>query len=123
MKWVLEILLFFAVAVVGLKLMGSVPTYRDAEVWFKPSPQSEVLHLKGDVSYPILGGIRVRTPDGHAVTYPNAALVSMTVERHPYSWPEQLEFAGICLAVLAVWLLIAWPDIRRFRALFKGRHS
>ena len=31
MKWILKILLFFGVAFLGLKLMGSVVTYRDAE--------------------------------------------------------------------------------------------
>jgi len=31
MKWILKILLFFGVALLGLKLMGSVVTYRDAE--------------------------------------------------------------------------------------------
>jgi hypothetical protein len=121
MKWVLEVLLFFAVALLGLKLMGSVVTYRDAEIWFKPSPQSEVLHLKGDASYPLSGGIQVRAPEGRAVTYPNAALISMASERQPYAWSEKLEFAGIFLGVLAVWLLIAWPDIRRFRDLLNRK--
>jgi hypothetical protein len=122
MKWVVQIFLFFAVSIVGLKLMSSVVTYRDAEVWFKTSPGAKAEHLKGDVSYPTSGGIRVRTPDRQAITYPNAELISISFERKPYSWPEKLEFAGIILAVFAVWLLIAWPDIRKFRALFKGRH-
>jgi hypothetical protein len=112
MKWVLEILLFFAVSILGLKLMGAVVTQRDAEVWLR-QPDGSELHLRGvDVSHPFFGGLQVRTPDGHVTTYPNAALVSMTFEPQPYSWPERLEIAGIVLAVLAVWLLIALPDLR-----------
>lgn len=73
------------------------------------------------MSYPIPGGIKVRTADGHALTYPNAELISITFERQPYSWPEKLEFAGIILMVIAVWLLITWLDIRRFRDLLNRK--
>jgi hypothetical protein len=112
MKWILEALLFIALSFLGLKLMGAAVTQRDAEVWLR-QPDGSELHLKGvDVSHPFFGGLRVRTPDGRVTTYPNAALVSMTFEPQPYSWPEKLEMAGIVLAVLAVWLLIAWPDLR-----------
>jgi hypothetical protein len=112
MKWVLEILLFLAVSVLGLKLMGAVVTQRDAEVWLR-QPDGSELHLKGvDVSHPFFGGLQVRTPDGHVTTYPDAALVGMAFEPHPYTRPERLEIAGIVLAVLAVRLLIAWPDLR-----------
>ena len=112
MKWVLEILLFLTVSVLGLKLMGAVVAQRDAEVWLR-QPDGSELHLKGvDVSHPFFGRLQVRTPDGHVTTYPDAALVSMAFEPQPYSWPERLEIAGIVLAVLAVWLLIAWPELR-----------
>jgi hypothetical protein len=112
MKWVLQILLCSAVSLLGLKLMGAVFTRRDAEVWLR-QPDGSELHLKGvDVSHPFFGSLQVRTPDGRVTTYPNAALVSMTFEPQPYSWPERLEIAGIFLAVLAVWLLITWPDLR-----------
>jgi hypothetical protein len=30
----------------------------------------------------------------------------------PYTWPEKLTITGIFLAVLAVWILIALPDLR-----------
>jgi hypothetical protein len=114
MKWVLELLLFIAVSLLGVKLMGAVITQRDAEVWLR-QPDGSELHLKGvDVSHPFFGGLQVRTPDGRVTTYPNAALVSLAFEPQPYSWPEKLEMAGIVLAVLAVWLLIAWPDLRWF---------
>jgi hypothetical protein len=112
MKWALQILLCFAVSLLGLKLMGAVITQRDAEVWLK-QPDGSELHLKGvDVAHPFFGGLRVHTPDGRVTTYPNAALVGMTFEPRPYSWPEKLKVAGICLAVLAVWLLITWPELR-----------
>jgi hypothetical protein len=112
MKWVLEVLLFFAVAILGLKLVGAVITQRGAEVWLK-QPDGSELHLKGvDVSHPFFGGLRVRTPDGRVTAYPNAALVGMTFEPQPYSWPERLEIAAIVLGVLAAWLLIAWPELR-----------
>jgi hypothetical protein len=61
---------------------------------------------------PLFGGLQVHTPDGRVMTYPDAALVSMKFGPQPYSWPEKLKIAGICLAVLAVWLLIALPDLR-----------
>jgi hypothetical protein len=112
MKWILETLLFIALSFLGLKLMGAVVTQRDAEVWLR-QPDGSQLHLKGvEVSHPLFGGLQVRTPDGRVMTYPNAALVSMTFEPQPYSWPERLEIAGIVLAVLAAWLLIALPDLR-----------
>jgi hypothetical protein len=114
MKWALQILLCFAVSLLGLKLMGAVITQRDAEVWLK-QPDGSELHLKGvDVYHPFFGGLQVRTPDGYVTTYPNAALVSMAFKPQPYSWPERLEIAGIVLAVLVVWLLIALPDLREF---------
>ena len=53
--------------------------------------------------------------------YPNAALMNMTFEPQPYSWPERLEIAGIILAVLAVWLLIALPDLRGLRELLNRK--
>ena len=112
MKWVLEILLFFAVSILGLKLVGAVITQRDAEVWLR-QPDGSELHLKGvDVSHPFFGGLRVRTPDGRVTTYPDAALAMMTFPRRPYTWAEILSITGIILAVLAVWFLIAWPELR-----------
>jgi hypothetical protein len=100
------------VSLLGLKLMGAVVTQRDAEVWLR-QPDGSQLHLKGvDVSHPFFGGLQVRTPDGGMTTYPDAALVSMKFEPQPYSWPEKLKIAGIGLAVLAVWLLITWPELR-----------
>jgi hypothetical protein len=112
MKWVLQILLFFAVSILGLKLMGAAVAQRDAEVWLR-QPDGSQLHLSGvEVSHPLFGGLQVRTPDGRVTAYPDAALVGMTFEPQPYSWPEKLKVAGICLAVLAAWLLIAWPDLR-----------
>ena len=105
-------LLCFAVSLLGLKLMGAVVTQRDAEVWLR-QPDGSQLHLKWvDVSHPFFGGLRVRTPDGGVTTYPDAALVMMKFEPQPYTWPEKLKVAGICLAVLAVWLVIAWPELR-----------
>ena len=112
MKWLLEILLFFAVCIVALKLMGAVVAQRNAEVWLR-QPDGSELHLKGDVTHPFFGGLQVRMPDGQVTTYPDAALVNMKFTPQPYSWPERLEIAGIILAVLAVWLLIALPDLRR----------
>jgi len=111
-KWIRQTLLLFAAFLLGLRLMGAVVAQRDAEVWLR-QPDGSQLHLKGvDVSHPFFGGLQVRTPDGHVTAYPNAALVGMTFEPQPYSWPERLEIAGIVLAVLAVWFLIALPDLR-----------
>ena len=45
-------------------------------------------------------------------TYPDAALMTMKFPLRPYTWREKLTTAGIFLAVLAVWLLIVWPDLR-----------
>jgi hypothetical protein len=57
MKWVLELLLFIAVSLLGVKLMGAVITQRDAEVWLR-QPDGSQLHLKGvDVAHPFFGGL------------------------------------------------------------------
>jgi hypothetical protein len=121
MKWVLQILLFIAVSILGLKLMGAVVTQRDAEVWLR-QPDGSQLHLKGvEVSHPFFGGLQVRTPDGRVTTYPDAALVMMKFPLRPYTWPEKLTITEIFLAVLAVWLLIAWPDLRRLRELLNQK--
>jgi len=112
MKWVLELLVFIALSVLGLKLMGAVVTQRDAEVWLR-QPDGSPLHLTGvDASHPFFGGLQVRTPDGRLTTYPDTALVMMKFPLQPYTWPEKLTIAGIFLAVLAVWLVITWPDLR-----------
>jgi hypothetical protein len=112
MKWVLELLLFIALSVLGLKLMGAAVTQRDAEVWLR-QPDGSQLHLKGvDVSHPFSGGLQVRTPDGRVTTYPDAALLMMKFPLRPYSWPEKLKITGIFVGVLAVWLLITWPELR-----------
>ena len=112
MKWIFETLLLFAAFFLGLRLMGAVVAQRDAEVWLR-QPDGSQLHLQGvEVSHPLFGGLQVRTPDGRVTTYPDAALVSMTFGPQPYSWLERLEIAGIVLAVLAAWLLIAWPELR-----------
>jgi hypothetical protein len=112
MKWILETLLLFAAFFLGLRLMGAVVAQRDAEVWLR-QPDGSQLHLQGaEVSHPLFGGLQVRTPDGHVMTYPDAALVGMKFEPQPYSWPEKLKIAGIFLAVLAVWLVITWPELR-----------
>jgi hypothetical protein len=39
----------------------------------------------------------------------------------PYTWPEKLTITGIFLAVVAVWLLITWPDLRRLRELLNQK--
>jgi hypothetical protein len=112
MKWVLEILLFLAVSVLGLRLMGAVVTQRDAEVWLR-QPDGSELHLQGvEVSHPLFGGLQVRTPEGRVMTYPDAAVLMMKFPLRPYTWLERFTIAGIFLAVLAVWLLITWPDLR-----------
>ena len=46
------------------------------------------------------------------MTYPDAALVMMKFPLRPCTGPEKLTVTGIFLAVLAVWLLITWPDLR-----------
>jgi hypothetical protein len=102
----------FAVFFLGLKLMGAVVAQRDAEVWLR-QPNGSELHLQGvEVCHPLFGGLQVRAPDGRVTAYPDAALVMMKFSLRPYTWPEKLTIAGICLAVLAVWLLITWPDLR-----------
>jgi hypothetical protein len=103
MKWLLKILLFFvlffAVLVVALRLMGAVVVQRNAEVWLR-QPDGSELHLAGvDVTHPFVGGLQVRTPDGQVTTYPDAALVMMKFQPQPYSWPEKLKIGGIVLAV------------------------
>ena len=109
MKWILELLLFIAVSILGLKLVGAVITQRDAGVWLR-QPDGSELHLQGvDVSHPLFGGLQVRTPDGRVTTYPDAALVMMKFPLRPYAWPEKLTVTGI---FLAVWLLVTWPDLR-----------
>jgi hypothetical protein len=100
------------VSILGLKLMGAVVAQRDAEVWLR-RPDGSALHLQGvEVSHPLFGGLRVRTPDGRVTTCPDAALLVMKVPLRPYTWAEKLTLAGICLAVLAAWLLITWPELR-----------
>ena len=102
----------FAAFFLGLKLMGAAVAQHDAEVWLR-QPDGSELHLQGvDVSHPLFGGLQVRAPDGRVMTYPKAAVMSMMFEPQPYSWPERLEIAGIILTVLAVWLLIALPELR-----------
>jgi uncharacterized peroxidase-related enzyme len=54
-------------------------------------------------------GLGTWAPDGQVMTYPDAALVMMKLPLRPYTWPEKLTIAGICLAV---WLLITRPDLR-----------
>jgi hypothetical protein len=68
MKWVLELLLFIALSVLGWKLMGAAVTQRDAEVWLR-QPDGSQLHLKGvDVSHPFFGALPAPTPDGRLTT-------------------------------------------------------
>jgi hypothetical protein len=112
MKWIFEALLLFAAFFLGLRLMGAVVAQRDAEVWFR-QPDGSELHLQGvEVSHPFFGGLQVRTPDDRVTTYPDAALVMAKFPLRPYPWPEKLTITGIFLAVLAVWLLITWPELR-----------
>ena len=112
MKWILQTLLLFAAFFLGLRLMGAVVAQRDAEVWLR-QPDGSELHLTGvEVSHPLFGGLQLRTPNGQVMTYPEAALVMMKFPLRPYTWPEKLKMAGIILAVLAVWLLITWPELR-----------
>jgi hypothetical protein len=121
MKCVLQIVLCLAVVILALKLMGAVIAQRNAEGWLR-QPDGSELHLNGvEVSHPFFGGLQVRTPDGQVRTYPNAALLGMKFEPQPYSWPERLEIAGIILGVLAVWLLIALPDLRRLWELLSRK--
>ena len=116
MKWLLKIplffLLFFAVYVVAVRLMGAVVSQQNAEVWLR-QPDGSELHLAGvDVTNPFFGGLQVRTPDGQVKSYPDAALVMMKFSPQPYSWPEKLKIGGILLGALAVWLVILLPDLR-----------
>jgi hypothetical protein len=112
MKWVLKILLFFAVFVVAVRLMGAVVSQQNAEVWLR-EPDGSELHLAGvDVTHPFFGGLQVRTPDGQVKSYPDAALVMMKFSPQPYSWPQKLKIGGFLLAALAVWLVIVLPELR-----------
>jgi hypothetical protein len=118
MRLLQQLLVLGLAAWAGLALLGSVVSQPDADVWFRPAPGSAVMHVHGDVSHPIGGGLRVRTPDGVERTYPNAQLEGLAFEPRPYALGEALAVAAIVLAVAAVGVWVAWPDVRRLLGLF-----